>query len=214
MKRISGVLVGVVLLLVGVVYALDIFNVVSLNLSFDGWWALFIIIPALSELLKGKNIAGSTIMFMLGLYLFMGAQGIISFGIVWKLFLVSCFIVIGIKCIIKGILPCNEASDDEIHTANVKNISKDGNRAARVGAIFGGAKCNLCDIDLSDMEQIDLLCFFGGADIIVPENVTIKINAFCLFGGISDKRKINENVKKDITLTVNGFCMFGGADIK
>lgn len=47
----------------------------------------------------------------------------------------------------------------------------------------------------------------------MPENVEIKINAFCLFGGISDKRN-NPGGAKTASVTVNGFCIFGGADIK
>ena len=55
---------------------------------------------------------------------------------------------------------------------------------------------------------------FGGSDIIVPDYVDIKINAFCLFGGISDKRIIKEDTEKTAELVINGFCFFGGADIK
>ena len=55
---------------------------------------------------------------------------------------------------------------------------------------------------------------FGGAEIIVPNNVNVKINTFCLFGGISDKRIVKPDSENNVTLTVNGCCIFGGADIK
>ena len=54
---------------------------------------------------------------------------------------------------------------------------------------------------------------FGGVDIVVPENVEIKTNTFCLFGGVSDERKVKPIANPDAVLTINGFCMFGGADI-
>ena len=85
---------------------------------------------------------------------------------------------------------------------------------AKIGAVFGGAKCNLTDAKIKDGSRLDLFCAFGGADIIVPENVNVKVNTFCLFGGISDKRVIKPVDKDGITLTINGFCIFGGADIK
>ena len=85
---------------------------------------------------------------------------------------------------------------------------------AKIGVIFGGAKCNLTDAKIKDGSQLDLFCAFGGADIIVPENVNVKVNTFCLFGGISDKRTIKYVDKDGVTLTINGFCIFGGADIK
>ena len=55
---------------------------------------------------------------------------------------------------------------------------------------------------------------FGGAEIIVPENVNIKVNTFSLFGGVSDKRVLKNSDENTVPLLVNGFCMFGGADIK
>ena len=85
---------------------------------------------------------------------------------------------------------------------------------AKIGAVFGGAKCNLTDAKIKDGSQLDLFCAFGGADIIVPENVNVKVNTFCLFGGISDKRVIKPVDKDGVTLKINGFCIFGGADIK
>ena len=47
MKRISSVLWGVVLIAVGVVLALNAFEITSINLFFDGWWTLIIIVPVL-----------------------------------------------------------------------------------------------------------------------------------------------------------------------
>ena len=67
---------------------------------------------------------------------------------------------------------------------------------------------------IQDGSRVDLFCMFGGADIIVPEDVRVKINTFCLFGGISDKRKITNITDTSSTLTICGFCMIGGADIK
>ena len=85
---------------------------------------------------------------------------------------------------------------------------------AKIGAVFGGAKCNLTDAKIKDGSQLDLFCAFGGAYIIVPENVIVKVNTFCLFGGISDKRIIKDTNKDNVNLNINGFCIFGGADIK
>ena len=48
----------------------------------------------------------------------------------------------------------------------------------------------------------------------MPQNVNVKNNTFCLFGGISDKREIVAEDTDKVTLTINGFCIFGGADIK
>ena len=42
MKKASSILWGIVLIAVGVVLALNVFNIMDINLFFDGWWTLFI----------------------------------------------------------------------------------------------------------------------------------------------------------------------------
>ena len=46
MQKLNRILWGVVLVAVGVVFALNALNIVDINIFFDGWWTLFIIIPA------------------------------------------------------------------------------------------------------------------------------------------------------------------------
>ena len=52
---------------------------------------------------------------------------------------------------------------------------------------------------------------FGGIDILVPENVNVKLNSSCIFGGVSNKASVYENAP---TIYINGVCLFGGVDIK
>lgn len=44
MKRISSVLWGIVVVAAGVILALNAFEITSINLFFDGWWTLIIIV--------------------------------------------------------------------------------------------------------------------------------------------------------------------------
>lgn len=85
---------------------------------------------------------------------------------------------------------------------------------ANIAAVFGGTKYNLTHAKIKDGSQVNLMCAFRGADIIVPKNINVKVNTFCLFCGISDKRIIKKSDEDTITLNINGFCIFGGADIK
>ena len=47
MKKLSKILWGVVLVLVGGIFALNAFGVTDVESFFDGWWTLFIIFPCL-----------------------------------------------------------------------------------------------------------------------------------------------------------------------
>jgi predicted membrane protein len=58
---------------------------------------------------------------------------------------------------------------------------------------------------------IQVTAIFGGIDILVPQNVNVKVNPTCIFGGISNKTKALDGAP---TLYISGICMFGGVDIK
>ena len=80
--------------------------------------------------------------------------------------------------------------------------------------VFGGGDLDLRDAILpGDSVTINVVCVFGGADIIVPEDVNVETNGFALFGGFDSK--VPEGRRYDApTIHVNGFCLFGGVDVK
>ena len=222
MKNLTRIIIGAILIACGVIYILGAFDVIDMNISFDGWWALFIIVPSISGLITSRDKIWNAFCLLLGIYLLLAAQGVIEYAIGFKLSVPIIIILLGIKLIVKSVSP--QKKSDNVEKGQKKNMAAfslqtidftdEEITVAKIGAVFGGAKCNLTDAKIKDGSQIDLFCAFGGVDIIVPENVNVKVNTFCLFGGISDKRVIKPSDKDGVTLTINGFCIFGGADIK
>ena len=222
MKNLTRIIIGAILIACGVIYILGAFDVIDMNISFDGWWALFIIVPSISGLITSRDKIWNAFCLLLGIYLLLAAQGVIEYAIGFKLSVPIIIILLGIKLIVKSVSP--QKKSDNVEKGQKKNMAAfslqtidftdEEITVAKIGAVFGGAKCNLTDAKIKDGSQLDLFCVFGGADIIVPENVNVKVNTFCLFGGISDKRVIKPSDKDGVTLTINGFCIFGGADIK
>ena len=224
MKKLTGIIIGAILIACGVIYILGAFGITDVNISFDGWWTLFIIIPCLNGLLTKKEKFDSFIGLLVGVMLLLAAQDVFEYNMVLKIVVPVIIIVIGIKLIAKS--TSSQKDNESPHTQKgrkermvaltSRNIDYSGEEitVAKIGAVFGGAKCNLTNATIKDGSQLDLFCAFGGIDIIVPENVNIKVNTFCLFGGIDDKRLIKDTSKDNVTLNINGFCIFGGADIK
>ena len=67
MKRISDIMWGLIFIIIGVILggnALDIFNI---NLFFDGWWTLFIIVPTFIGLVTDNDKIGNLIGLIIGL---------------------------------------------------------------------------------------------------------------------------------------------------
>ena len=222
MKNLTRIIIGAILIACGVIYILGAFDVIDMNISFDGWWALFIIVPSVSGLITSRDKIWNAFCLLLGIYLLLAAQGVIEYAIGFKLSVPIIIILLGIKLIVKSVSP--QKKSDNVEKGQKKNMAAfslqtidftdEEITVAKIGAVFGGAKCNLTDAKIKDGSQLDLFCAFGGVDIIVPENVNVKVNTFCLFGGISDKRVIKPVDKDGVTLKINGFCIFGGADIK
>ena len=45
MNNYSNVLWGFVLIIIGIVFGLNALDITDINIFFDGWWTLFIIVP-------------------------------------------------------------------------------------------------------------------------------------------------------------------------
>ena len=52
MKNLESIVIGLILIAIGVIIGLNTLNITDINIFFDGWWTLFIIIPSIISLLK------------------------------------------------------------------------------------------------------------------------------------------------------------------
>ena len=86
---------GGLLIVVGVIFGLNALDIIDINLFFDGWWTLFIIIPCFIDLFKDNDKTGNIIGLIIGICLLLACQGIITFELIWKLLLPVIFFMVG-----------------------------------------------------------------------------------------------------------------------
>lgn len=225
MKRINSVLWGIALVAVSAVLALNAFNITNIEIFFDGWWTLFIIVPSFIGLFNDNNKVGNIIGLLIGVFLLLACQNVIDFEILWKLIVPVIIAVIGIKMIFRGavanteVVKIIEANQDKVKTAFAAFSGQDiifeneVFKGAELTAIFGGIKCDLRNAVFEDDAVINACCVFGGCDVFLPENVNIKINSNSLFGGIDNKKHQNSK-DNQYTVYLSGTCIFGGVDVK
>lgn len=218
MKKISTVIVGIVFIVVGVIVGLNSFGITNINIFFDGWWTLFIIIPAINGLVTDEEKTGSIIWLIIGIALLLGCQDLISFDILWKLTLPVILVFIGLSIMFNnnGKKSSKNADDNEYCACfSGQTIKFDGKdfKNAEVNAIFGGITIDLTNAKVKDGAVIDATAVFGGVTILIPEDLKVEIKSTSVFGGVSDKTK-NKEKKDKVTLHVNGCSIFGGVDIK
>ena len=81
-------------------------------------------------------------------------------------------------------------------------------------ALFGGLELDLRGARVEvDQAVIDVNAMFGGVKITVPDNWTVDVKGFGMFGAFEDKTipaRLEPNVKTQ-HLVVTGVCIFGGA---
>ena len=105
----------------------------------------------------------------------------------------------------------------EIYSAtfsdNKVKLSKDEFKNAKLDATFGSVTLDLSECDITKDGVITASAIFAGVDIIVPQDVNVKIKSTGIFGGTDNKAK-NKNDENRKTLYIDSFALFGGVEIK
>lgn len=230
MKKVENVLWGLVFILAGIIVGGKAIGIIDINLFFDGWWTLFIIIPACISLITEKGKIGSIIGIIIGVMLLLACQGIITFSVIGKLVLPLILVGVGISIMfretverkisdeIKNIENSKDLKGKEVYCATFSKhevkSKEEKFEGANIIAVFGGVECDLRNAVIESDVVINATSVFGGADIYLPENVNIKIKSTAIFGGVENTRKdININEEYH-TIYINAITVFGGIDIK
>ncbi|MDO4375596.1 MAG: LiaF-related protein [bacterium] len=220
MKNCKNIILGIILILIGVWFGLYTTGVVKVNLLFDGWWTLFIIIPSFFGLFNEEGKTGPLIGLAVGVLLLLSCQDIINFDIVLKLIVPCVLVATGLSIIFKG----------KIKNKNIENVkavggtnysatfsgqnldfSKEEFTGTKLDAVFGGIKCDLRNAIINDDVVIEASAIFGGITILVPKEVNVKITSTSIFGGVEGKSKMDKPGK---TIYINATCLFGGVEVK
>lgn len=227
MKRFSRILWGVFLVALGAVWTLNALNVTAINVFFDGWWTLFIIIPSLVSLFTEREKVWSIICLLAGVLLLLAAQNVITYDMLWKLILPVAVILVGLSLIFK-------TTFDRKVIAGIREADAQGGvkrsctaafsgqkldcagqtfEGAELTAVFGGIDCDLRGAIIPHDAVIDLSCVFGGVDVFLPPTVNVQCSTTSIFGGVSQKQHQNLDTNT-VTVYIRGTCVFGGAEVK
>ncbi len=232
MKKLSGVLWGVVLVAVGVILALNASGVTDINLFFDGWWTVFILVPSATGLVTNRDKLGSIIGLLVGVFLLLACQDVLDFSLTWKILLPAIVVLIGLRLILKSLFPSvafrkfkgvqgspSDSSGPGFKEQNAMfsgaNMILSGEvfEGAELNALFGGIQCDLRGAIIQKDCAIEANAIFGGIDIFVPNNINIAVDSNSIFGGVENKTN-NGQIEGAPTLYIKASGIFGGVDIK
>lgn len=69
MKKFGNVLWGIVLISIGLIMGGNALGITNINIFFDGWWTLFIIIPSFIGLFNDDEKTGNLVGLLIGVAL-------------------------------------------------------------------------------------------------------------------------------------------------
>ena len=225
MKSYIKYVLGFVLIFIGIILGLNAFGITSINIFFEGWWTLFIIVPSAIGLIEDKDKTPSLIFLILGIWLFLASRDLIEYGLLIKLLLPALLISVGLLILFKDVLNINNkeikklennSNDNDYYAVfGTQKVNFDNENVQNINAksIFGEIKLDLTNATIQKDIVISTLSIFGGINIYVPENVKIKIKSIPFFGNVEDKTK-NVTSEKEITIYIDAICIFGGVEIK
>lgn len=227
MRKIKNILWGVAIIALGVIAGLNSFGGADIDIFFDGWWTLFIIVPSFFGLFEKGGRFANLLFLAVGVILLLESQGIIAWDTITKMILPVVLIIVGLSIVFKGIFKEN-------NNQKIKELlSSDNQKVSRQTALFSGSEVNFSgqpffggcytavfggiEVDLSTavIEKdvlIETTAIFGGVDIKLPSDVNCKISSTSIFGGVSDERK-KPTAEGRPTVYVNGTAVFGGVDV-
>lgn len=225
MNKIGKILWGFAFIIVGTIIGTNALDLTDINIFFNGWWTLLIIIPNLIGLFSNEDSKfGNIIGFVIGIILLLATRGILDLDTIWSLFIPCIFILIGLSMLFNNVTKNNITSKirarsaDELESivatfAEQKvNINDEDFKGANIDSIFGNVVLDLRKAKISKEAVIKASMIFGGAEIIVPSDTNVKIKSTPIFGGVSNK--VSNKTENKKTIYIESFCLFGGLEIR
>jgi predicted membrane protein len=229
MKKTRGIIWGIAILALGVIFGGNALGIWNVDIFFKGWWTLFIIVPSVVSIFTEKDKLASVGFLSAGIIFLLAAQGVITYDMAWKIILPVFLVLIGLGIILRTIFHSDndkeveqkvkEAGDGKnldsqmaIFSGSERTYKDEAFTGSNLVAVFGGAELDLTHAKFTKDTVIKAFALFGGIDIRVPEDVIIKSRSGFVFGGISDDRKSDQE-KGNHTIYLDAAGGFGGITI-
>ena len=200
--KLRNIIWGLVFIVVGGIVALNSFGVTDIDIFFDGWWTLFIIVPSLVGLFTDHDKLGHLIFLMIGIALFLMCNDMIDYDIISKLILPIILVTIGLGIMFKNSGDKVKSEDikklntkDEICAVFREDVSKAPTKfdGVELNAIFGSVVYDLSESTVKKESLIKADAVFGSVKITVPKGVTVKLKKNAIFGDVISKASSDDD---------------------
>lgn len=228
----ANVWISIILIVVGVLFLLQNFDIFYIG-DFWDYWPLILIAIGISKLLHSnfKDVYSASVLILVGVLLQLMTLDIIELSDVLQFWPVI-LIIIGIRIILnqkrtegvpaEGEAPAGTGSTENrvdavaLFGGREMHLNTDHFEGGNVTALFGGTHLHFGGARLAPGKHtLDIFAMFGGVEIFAPPDWNIVLKGLPVFGGFSDSRKkIAPAEETSGTLIISGVVVFGGLEIK
>jgi predicted membrane protein len=210
---------GLAIVAFGVAFLLGNFEVLNFKELVHDWWPLAIILAGLIMLLNdARSYLWALLVIAIGVVVQLNQLDITDIN-PWQLFWPVAIIFVGLSVLFNKATSHPKVSKTERDDATAvlggsdqRNTSDDF-KGSKATAILGGVKLDLRKATIKKDATIEVFCFWGGVELLVPRNVTVRNQTSAVLGGIEDKTE-QEAGKNAPVLYVTGDVIMGGVEIK
>lgn len=232
-QKSGRTLLGFILIIIGGIFLLQ---QTDIGLPFDVpsflfKWPMILVLLGLFFLFTRENRTTGLILLIIGFfflsqYIFgVGLSTVITYAI--PIFLIIAGLLFLFPRSLGGIKKkgewANRITDKTVNAVHIFSggetiIQSDEFIGGEVVCIFGGADIVFHDNTIiHETAYLEVSCIFGGCNIHVPEDWTVKTDTSTIFAGVEDKRYQSGRPDKSDpskVLRIKGSLIFSGLDIK
>ena len=215
-SSLSRVLNGLGLIGVGLVSAAGAVDLVNFSQIAQEWWPAVLIFLGVVMML-GRNFVWGVILAVFGAAMLARSLGYTDYN-VFELFWPAVLIVIGLSVVFNrgaSSFKTDKTHDDVtaiLGGVSSYNTSKDY-RGGKMTAVMGGVSIDLRKATIKKEATLQVMSFWGGVEVKVPENWIVKNRTSAILGGVEIKTPAD--TKKDApVLHIVGDVIMAGVDVK
>jgi hypothetical protein len=214
--------IGLAVMAAGVLMTLDIAGFVHARDYLRYWPVVLVVIGALNLASSGGRRGTSTgvIQMAIGIWFLLLSTRVLPRN-AWLLFWPLVLIFGGMMLVLHTIRRGSEPADsrETVHMTGIlggSNRQSNANpfRGGELVAMMGGGRIDLrkAAIPPGGQAVVDILCFMGGYEIVVPDTWIVDDRTTAFLGGNGNETRPRADA--NATLMLRGFVMMGGVAIK
>lgn len=218
-SKVNSLWVGLFLIVLGVLFLSDSFQIISFGRLISRWLPLILITIGIIQL-NGRDRSGGLFLLIIGVLFLLTQLHILSWGQIWRFWPVV-LIVIGVGMLLKrtpskkssgtaGFSDIDSGNTFEINSVfsnSERQITSQQLRGGEINAVFGSLRVDLRQAKIAPQGcTLTTDAVFGTIDLFLPPDINVNFQVSQFLGHAENRSKSSVGSP---TITIQGDAVFG-----